>query len=235
MGYSVTIQGETRVVSAYTISGMSPAGASNYGEGGIPLFTVSRAFSFTPTNAMTFTLSSGVGGTNGLLNKWGFKQLLIPAVPSAADFFGFNIAVCAGLLVVGAPGVDVPRVNLANDLTDAGAVYTFRCNRGVSITEDTEQKKWTEDQRLTQTSDLSFESVVGTRLGTSVAVSRKGDTIIAGGPSYDTTAYRAGVRGARSQAEGVLPSAGSVVIFRRQVGNDVFWFVVFWFCCVLVC
>lgn len=148
VGYSVTIGDETRVVSGYTISG--GGGTAGYGEGGRPVFTVSKPFSFSVTNAMTFTMHSGSAGTRGLMNKWGFKQLIVPSAPSAGDLFGFSIAISAGVLVVGAPGDDMALTNLVNEVTDAGAVYIFQRNAG--LVDGREQKRWTEMKRLTQSS-----------------------------------------------------------------------------------
>ncbi len=123
--------------------------------------------------------------------------MITPVGARASDLFGYSISVARDMLVVGAPGVDAYRPNLANLLTDVGAVFVYARNPGY-VEEGMEMRKWTQTQKLMQTSGADVRDGVGTRVGFSVAVDAEGDTVVSGGPYHDVTdALRGGVNNVR--------------------------------------
>lgn len=212
VGFLVTINGETRTISDFALEDNSPTAV--WGAGSTATVTVSTAFSTAPAAADTYTIHSGHGGP-GLLNNWGYKQTLVSSTSSHSEYFGWSVAVSSLTLVVGAPGEDVAFGSLGNSLTDAGAAFVFEEGSGQTC-DGRESIRWTEVQKLIQTSSSSVQSGVGSRLGTSVAIDRNARTIVAGAPFVDSTSFRAGVNYVESQTQGVLPSSGAVGVFRKQ-------------------
>ena len=202
--YMVSIDGQTRTISAYSVSASGEA-----------IVTVSSAFMSTPSTGLAYVIHSGNGNTAGLQNKWGYKQTIVSSSPSASDLFGWSIVVASQTLVVGAPGCDVSFTGLTNALTGSGAVFVFEEGSGTSD-EDREIRRWTESQRLIQTSSTAVNSNVGTKVGTSVAIDQYARTIVAGGPLQDSEAYASDSNFVYTQKQGFLPGSGSLGIWRKQ-------------------
>ena len=202
--YMVKINDQTRTISGYSVT-----------SGGEAIVSVSSAFKVAPSAGDAYTIHSGNGNTPGLGNKWGYKQTIVSSSSGASDLFGWSIAVASQTLVVGAPGCDVTFSGLSNALTAAGSVFVYEEGSGSSA-EGREMLRWTESQRLVQTSATAVNSNVGTKIGTSVAIDKYSETIIAGGPNQDATAYATDSNFVYTQKQGYLPSAGSLGIWRKQ-------------------
>lgn len=200
----VTINDQTRTISGYSVSSTGEA-----------IVTVSSAFKATPSAGDAYVIHSGNGNSVGLSNKWGYKQTIVSSTASASDLFGWSIAVASQTLVVGAPGSDIAFSGLTNALTSAGSVFVFEEGTGTSSA-GREIRRWTESQRLIQTSATAVNSNLGTRVGTSVAIDKYSGIIIAGGPFQDAEAYASDSNFVYTQKQGFLPSAGSLCIWRKQ-------------------
>lgn len=124
-------------------------------------------------------------------SEWSAPERLLASNGEAGD--GFAVPVLSGdgsMLVVGAPGEDGALENDGSDnaAQDSGAAYGFRFDTN-----------WTETGRL-----KADPPVAGSELGTSLAMNRAGNLLVAGAPELPNDA------GAR---------AGRVQFFRR-IGDD---------------
>jgi hypothetical protein len=200
----VTINDQTRTISGYSVSASGEA-----------IITVSSAFKTTPSAGDAYVIHSGNGNSVGLTNKWGYKQTIVSSSASASDLFGWSLAVASQTLVVGAPGCDITFSGLTNALTSAGSVFVFEEGTGTGAA-GRETRRWTESQRLVQTSASAVNSNLGTQVGTSVAIDTYSGIIVAGGPFQDADAYASDSNFVYTQKEGFLPSAGSLCIWRKQ-------------------
>ena len=203
VSYVVTIDDQTRTISGYSVQ-----------TSGEAIITVSSAFKTAPSVNAPYVIHAG-HDSNGLSNKWGYKETVTSSSSSSSDLFGWAIAVASQTLVVGAPECNVPLQGLTNALTGAGSVFVFEESSG-STPEGRESRRWTESQRLIQTSKNSWNSNLGTKIGKSVAIDIHAENIIAGGPLQDAESYASDTNFVYTQKQGFLPSAGSMGIWRKQ-------------------
>eukprot|EP00960_Hanusia_phi_P038606 753509-Hanusia_phi.AAC.6 len=210
VGYVMTIDGESRDIVDYFITGGSGNG---WGTDGSAIVTISSPFSFALISGQQYFIHTSNGQTP-LKNNWGYRTTLTSNIPKADDHFGYSLSAAANFVVVGVPKYDIPFYGLKNSLTDAGGVFVFKRNNGA--VEDREHPIWTIAKILTQNSDTFWESNLGSNLGISVHIDQRESTIVSGAPFIDVDSYRRNSHFVFSQVQGYLPSAGGVGVYFKS-------------------
>jgi hypothetical protein len=156
----VAIKGSTVVVGASREAGngSDESNNSSWGAGAVYVFT-----------------------HNG--SVWSQQAYLKPTVVGGGDFFGQQVAITDGLIVVGAPDEDGGIAGINNDAadasaTDSGAIYTFT-GSGASWA----QQVYINTSNIGANDNLGGDDASNAHVQSMLAVD--GDTIVAGVPRED--------------------------------------------------
>jgi hypothetical protein len=173
-------------------------GANNqsYDENGTNLLTNAGA-------AYVFTRTTGV---------WSQQQKLVCTGTNArvsSGYYGSNVTISGDSVIVGAYWQSYD-ANGANPVSNAGSAYSYS---RVTTT-------WSQDQKLVDTIvPQSRTDLVSAGLGSSVAISDDGSTMIVGAPNDNTDAAGGSYLGSAGAAFIYIKSGGSWVLQQKLVGT----------------